>query len=64
MKKWKKSGRKRNKNKTLMVDLKFYPEEYFKINEYRIKNGYSWTKLANVALKEAVKLHKERNEVV
>jgi len=64
MKKWKKSGRKRNKNKTLMVDLKFYPEEYFKINKYRIEHNYSWEKLANVALKEAVKLHKERNEVV
>ena len=60
MKKWKKSGRKRKSNKKLYsVRIGYSIEEYFKINEYRIKNSYSWEKLANVALKEAVKLHKE-----
>ena len=52
MKKWKKSGRKR-KNKKHLIKLYFTPEEYFKINEYKIKNNYSWAKLASVAIKES-----------
>ena len=59
MKKWKKSGRKRNKLKTCLVNLVYTPEEYFKINKYRIEHNYSWEKLASIALKNAVKLHKE-----
>ncbi len=59
MKKWKKSGRKRKKLKTCLVNLIYTPEEYFKINKYRIEHNYSWKKLASIALKNAVKMHKE-----
>lgn len=58
MKKWKKSGRKRNK-KTNIIKLNFTSEEYIEINKYRIEHNYSWAKLASVAINNAVKLHKE-----
>ena len=53
MKKWKKSGRKR-KPKTHSINLYFTVNEYNKINEYRIRYNYSWTKLASMAIKESM----------
>lgn len=58
MKKWKKSGRKRKK-KVFRIDIHFGPDRYVEINKYRIKHNYSWDKLFEVAIKEAVELYKE-----
>ena len=61
MKNWKKNKRYRKRlmaNKHV-VNLNFTPEEYIKINAYRISMGYSWAKLVSVAIKNAVKLHNE-----
>ena len=58
MKKWKKSGRKR-KNKTYLINLSLFPEDYVKINQYRVEHNYSWAKLASVALKSSIKKYKE-----
>ena len=59
MKKWKKSGRKRNnKNKLYSVKIGYSVEEHNRINEYRVEHSYSWEKLANVAIKNSLKENK------
>lgn len=69
MKKWKKNKRhrknvKKTKN-TCNITLVFSNDEieiYNKINDYRIKHGYSWSKLASISLKNAISMEGKVNE--
>lgn len=57
MKKWKKNKRyrkRRNMCNTTIIFTNDEKEIYNKINDYRIRHAYSWSKLASISLKNAI----------